>query len=272
MSDQTTEEQMREGRNRNTQRLTPEQDEAFSAMVPEFIPVTRGWSWRAITESPFSPGVGQLLVATAVWLACAVLLYSFLSVVDGPDAWGWEARKVASATVGGLIMAAFVALINSEIKSHLLEKKASSRPIAERQKLATDVLCLAHTYRRTDLIDQSVLQRALDSGIEESQATDAIDHALDRLLNTAKEVAEDLISEEKRRIVRGYVGVAGNEMLDLTGRLESVREAVNGFSTRIDHLVADKDLQAVIERRRQELNAALERRNTNESAEADPCK
>jgi hypothetical protein len=185
---------------------------------------------------------------------------------------GWEARKVIGATVGGVILAAFVALINSEIKSHLLEKKASTRPIAERQKLATDVLSLAHTYHRTGLVDQSVLRRAIDSDIEESQATDAIDHALDRLLNTAKEVAEDLISEEKRRIVRGYVGVAGNEMLDLTGRLESLREAVNGFSTRIDHLVADKDLQAVIERRRQELNAALERRNTNKSAEADPCK
>ncbi len=272
MSGQTTEEQMRECLKWNTQRLAPEQDEVFSAMAPEFVPVTRGWSWQAVNESRFSPGVGQLLVATGVWLICAILLYSIFGLIDRPDSWGWEARKVTGAAVGGIILTAFVALINSEIKSHLLVKRASSRPIAERQKLATDVLCLAHTYRRTELIDQSVLRRALDSGIDESQATHAIDHALDSLLNASKEVAEDLISEEKQRNVRGYVGVAGNERLDLTGRFESLREAVNGFSTRIDHLVADKDLQAVITRRRQELNAALERRNPNQSAEAEPCK
>lgn len=272
MSGQTTEEQMRESLKWNTQRLAPEQDEVFSAMAPEFVPVTRGWSWQAVNESRFSPGVGQLLVATGVWIVCAILLYSIFGLIDRPDSWGWEARKVAGAAVGGIILTAFVALINSEIKAHLLVKRASSRPIAERQKLAADVLHLAHTYRRTDLIDQSVLRRALDSGIDESQATHAIDHALDSLLNAAKEVAEDLISEEKQRIVRGYVGVAGDERLDLTGCLESLREAVNGFSTRIDHLVAEKDLQAVIERRRQELNAALERRNPNQSAEAEPCK
>ncbi|WP_166256165.1 hypothetical protein [Marinobacter salicampi] len=252
------EELMSEGRKWNSQRLVPEHDELFSSMAPEFIPLTRGWSWLAINKSPFTREVGLLLVSTALWLICAALLYSFLSLIPYPDASGLESRKGLGAIVGGLIMAAFVALINSEIKTHLLEKKAYSRPISERQKLAADVICLALSFRREDLIDQNVLQRALDSGFQASVATQRIDYAHDALVKAAREVAEDLISEEKLRIRRGYVGVAGNERLDLTRLLASLREAANGFSTHIDHLVAAKDLQAIIELRRQELNAAVE--------------
>ena len=128
-----------------------------------------------------------------------------------------------------------------------------SRLISERKDLAVKMLALSYIFQKSDLIDSAVMQKGKDNGIEADAITKDCDFALASLRETAEEVAEKLISEDGDLIRNGFCFLAGNEDDELTSKLRRVRHAQEGLEARVDHLIAERDLAADIQSRRQDV-------------------
>lgn len=244
----------RDGRERNDRTMTAEQDELFSSLCPELRPLQRGWTWK-FQESLKNKG-GLAMFGFHATLYFSLWLLAF-NVMPDPHFGATAAARTFSYGVTSAVFLIFTMVLvrfaNSEIRRFIFNKNVMSRPISERKDLAVEVLALSYIFQKSDLIDPAVVQKGKDNGIEADAITEEFDVALASLRETAGEVAEKLISENGDSIRNGFCFLAGNEEDDLTSKLRRVRRAQEGLETRVDHLIAERDLAADIQSRRQDV-------------------
>lgn len=236
--------------------LTPDQDERFSLLAPEFRPLVRGWAWEWLRRTGLDGELARKGITAALWLVSAVGFYALFDIRTEVDNVQTLVSNLLGAAICGGILNALVLFISSISRNHLIERKAGNLSVEARQQLALKLLTMVREYPREQLLDSRALNKIQSSEVAMESAREEIEWRLKQLVDEAYSAAENLVSDEPFKLNLAFTTIAGDNELSLKGRLAKLRKAVDEFPRRVELHAARNTVIKEVEGWRREPSAA----------------